>query len=160
MMKARFRPPPIMPQTPRLAAIFRPLSIAVLMLVFAACTPSLLAPYDEVTDRSVSALQRQTEAHLIALEAAAGTPDCVFEHHQRFYHDARIDISALAVRTAAIPGNERTAEQTTLLLASLDSLRQLHRLGCLAPEQIAILRTQFNSSFTAILRLELAKRRP
>jgi hypothetical protein len=148
-----------MPKRPHLTTIARSFSAAVVLLALAACTPRLLAPYDEVTDRSVSALQRQTEAHLIALEAAAGTPDCVFEHHQRFYTDARIDISALAVRTAAIPGNERTAEQTTLLLASLESLRQLHRLDCLSAEQIAILRTQFNSSFTAILRLELAKRR-
>lgn len=148
-----------MPKTPQLAALTRPLATVILLLALAACTPRLLAPYDEVTDRSVSALQRQTEAHLIALEAAAGTPECAFDHHQRFYTEARIETSALAVRTAAIPGNERTGEQAALLLASLDSLRQLHRLGCLAPEQIAILRTQFNSSYTAILRLELAKRR-
>ncbi|WP_374326355.1 hypothetical protein [Azonexus sp.] len=148
-----------MPKRPHLTAIARSFSAAVVLLALTACTPRLLAPYDEVTDRSVSALQRQTEAHLIALEAAAGTPSCAFAHHQRFYTDARIDISALAVRTAAIPGNERTAEQTTLLLASLESLRQLHRLDCLSTEQIAILRSQFNSSFTAILRLELAKRR-
>ena len=60
-----------MPKTPQLAALTRPLATVILLLALAACTPRLLAPYDEVTDRSVSALQRQTEAHLIALEAAA-----------------------------------------------------------------------------------------
>lgn len=144
---------------PQLAALSRSLGAGALLLALAACAPRLIAPYDEITDRSVSALQRQTEAHLIALEAAADTPDCVFERHQRFYTDARIEVSALAVRTAAVPGNERTSEQTALLLSSLENLRLLHRLDCLSPEQIAILRTQFNSSFTAILRLELAKRR-
>lgn len=148
-----------MPKSSRLATLSRPLYAAALLLALSACAPRLLAPYDEVTDRAVSALQRKTEAHLIALEAATGPPDCRFERHQQFYTDARIELSALAVRTAAIPGNERTSEQTALLQRSLESLRQLHRIDCLSPEQIAILRIQFNSSFTAILKLELAKRR-
>lgn len=138
----------------------RGLSVALpLVVVLAACAPALIAPYDEVTDQTVSALQRRTEAHLLALEDAQGTPACTYAQHRQFYADARIETSALAVRSAAIPGNALTSEQVLLLLDSLEQLRQLHQIACLTTAQIAILRTQFNSSFTAILKLELAKRR-
>lgn len=128
-------------------------------VVLSGCAVKLISSYDETTDKTVTALQKKTEAHLVALEAVEGLPECRYEKHKQFYDEARVDISAISVRAAAIPKNEITTEQTVLLSNSLGSLEKLHKIACLSKDQISILRTQFNSSFTAILKLELAKRR-
>lgn len=130
-----------------------------LSLAVSGCSIKLISSYDETTDKTVTALQKKTEAHLVALEAAEGLPECKYEKHKQFYDEAKVDVSAIAVRAAAIPKNEITTEQTVLLSSSLDGLEKLHKIACLSKDQISPLRTQFNSSFTAILKLELAKRR-
>ena len=137
------------------------LGVAILALALAVsgCSIKLISSYDETTDKTVTALQKKTEAHLVALEAVEGLPDCKYDKHKQFYDEAKVDVSAIAVRAAAIPKNEITTEQTVLLSSSLDSLEKLHKIACLTKDQIKPLRTQFNSSFTAILKLELAKRR-
>lgn len=129
------------------------------LLILSGCTTKLISNYDEMTDRQVTALQKKTETHLLALEAVENSPDCKYEKHKPFYLEARVDASAIAVRTAAIPLNDITSEQVQLLSNSLETLEKLHKLSCLSKEQLKTLRTQFNTSFTAILKLELAKRR-
>ncbi len=124
-----------------------------------ACSVKLISSYDEATDKAVTALQRKTEAHLIGLEAVEGLPECKYEKHKSFYDEAKVDVSAIAVRAAAIPQNDITTESVALLANSLGSLEKLHKIACLSKDQIAPLRLQFNTSFTAILKLELAKRR-
>jgi hypothetical protein len=128
-------------------------------MALSGCSIQLISKYDEATDKAVTALQKKTEAHLVALEAVQGLPDCKYEKHKQFYEEAKVDISAITVRAAAIPKNEITTQQAGLLSDNLGSLEKLHRIACLSGDQIAPLRTQFNSSFTAILKLELAKRR-
>lgn len=71
----------------------------------------------------------------------------------------KIDVSAIHVRAAAISQNELTVEQLRLLEDSLNKLEQLHKIGCPSTEQMNALKTAFNSSFTAILKLQLAKKR-
>lgn len=134
-------------------------ALLALALALSGCTVKLVSAYDETTDKNVTALQKKTEAHLVALEAAEGLPECKYEKHKQFYKEAKVDVSSIAVRAAAIPKNEITTKQTVLLSNSLDNLEELHKIACLSKDQIAPLRIQFNSSFTAILKLELAKRR-
>lgn len=134
-------------------------TVLALALAVSGCSIKLISSYDETTDRTVTALQKKTEAHLVALEAVEGLPECKYDKHKEFYGEAKVDVSAIAVRAAAIPKNEITTQQTILLSNSLDSLEKLHKIACLSKDQIKPLRTQFNSSFTAILKLELAKRR-
>ena len=129
------------------------------MLVVAGCTVKIISSYDDVTDKAVTALQKKTETHLVALEALEGLPDCKYERHKVFYEEVKVDISSIMVRAAAIPQNEITTEQAALLSSSLNGLERLHKIACLTTGQIESLRIQFNSSFTAILKLELAKRR-
>lgn len=137
------------------------LGAAILALAFAVsgCSIKLVSSYDETTDKAVTALQKKTEAHLVALESVEGLPECIYEKHKQFYDEAKVDVSAISVRAAAIPKNEITTEQTVILANSFESLEKLHKIACLTKDQIKPLRTQFNSSFTAILKLELAKRR-
>lgn len=128
-------------------------------IVLSGCTVKLISSYDETTDRTVSALQRKTEAHLVTLEAVEGLPECTYDHHKPFYDEAKVDISAITIRAAAIPKNEITTKETILLSSNLENFEKLHKIACLSKDQIALLRSHFNSSYTAILKLELAKHR-
>lgn len=123
------------------------------------CTVKLVSSYDEATDKAVTLLQKKTEAHLVKLESVAGLPECVYDQHRAFYNDAKVEISGVAVRAEAIPKNQTTTEATKLLAQNIDSLEKLHKIACISSEQIVPLRSNFNSNFTAILKLELAKRR-
>jgi len=96
---------------------------------------TLISSYDETTDKTVTALQKKTEAHLVALEAIDGLPECKYEKHKQFYDEAKVDVSAIAVRAAAIPKNEITTQQTVLLSNSLENLEKLHRIACLSKDQ-------------------------
>lgn len=148
-----------MTQTGRPRRLLQSLIVLTVAFSISGCAIKLISSYDETTDKTVTALQKKTEAHLVALEAVEGLPECTYEKHRRFYDEAKVDVSAIVVRAAAIPKNEITTEQTALLSRSLESLEKLHKVACLTKDQITPLRTQFNSSFTAILKLELAKRR-
>ncbi len=123
------------------------------------CAIKLVSAYDETTDKTVTALQKKTEAHLVTLESVAGLPECTYEKQKAFYNEAKVEVSAIAVRAEAIPKNQITTDMTKLLAQNIEKLESLHKLACLSKEQIIPLRSNFNSSFTAILKLELAKRR-
>jgi hypothetical protein len=141
----------------------RPLVVGAFVLAIALALPGCaikpISSYDETTDKTVTALQKKTAAHLVSLQSLDGLPECKYENHKSFYEEAKVDVSAIEVRAAAIPKNEITTEQAQLLANSLDSLEKLHKIACLSKDQIKPLRIQLNSSFTAILKLELAKRR-
>lgn len=129
------------------------------VITLSGCALQRISYYDQAMDDALTALQKKTEQHLVTLEAVAGTPTCTYENHKIFYSETKVDLSALSVRAAAIPSNEITSEQLGLLTQMFASLEQLHQLACISPAQIQPLRIQLNTGFTAILRLELAKRR-
>jgi hypothetical protein len=130
-----------------------------LALVLAGCTSvRLIAPYDEQTDKAVTELQRKVETFLIGLERNAGKPAGAYEANVKFYDEARVDLSSIRVRAAAIPKNDITLQQIDLLAENLRLLENLHKQGIPAG-QVAPLRSAFNAGFTAILKLEIAKKR-
>lgn len=129
------------------------------MLALSSCAVKRISGYDETTDRAVTDLQRKTEAHLVTLESVEGLPECTYENHKQFYDEAKVDINVITVRAAAIPKNDITTQESQLLASQLDNLEKLHKIACLSKDQITLVRTHFNTSFTAILKLELAKRR-
>ena len=53
------------------------LSIAALLAI-SGCAIKLVSSYDETTDKTVSALQKKTETHLVNLETLEGLPECVY----------------------------------------------------------------------------------
>lgn len=149
----------IMPSSIRTRRLGLMCSVLLLSAVLSGCAISFISDYDEVTDKTVTALQRKVEEHLVRLETAAGKPGCEHAKYEKFYEEAKVDVSAIRTRTAAIPKNDITTKQTDLLGDSLQSLEDLHKLACISKAQIPTLRTPFNSIFTAILKLEIAKKR-
>lgn len=128
-------------------------------LFFAACTPRLIAPYDQTTDMAVTALQRELSSFFVE-QQRTDSPVCDYNNYVGFYDTLDVDLSSLIIRNEAREQNRLTVEQLQLLGDSFGNLERLHELSsCLPDEQIEVLRQQFDASFAAILRLELAKRR-
>ncbi|MDP2713420.1 hypothetical protein [Rheinheimera sp.] len=134
-------------------------AVLALLLLLSGCTVKLISSYDEKTDNAVTALQKDVTLFFITVQSQAGSPECGYSNHIGFYQQAKVDLSAIAVRSKAIADNEITVEQVELLQDSLTALEQLHQLGCFTPSQVDNLRSSFDSSITAILKLELAKKR-
>ncbi|MBO0612232.1 hypothetical protein [Thiothrix fructosivorans] len=134
-------------------------AIFIIFVNLTGCAVSLISSYDEQTDKAVTALQKKTEEHFVLLDSVAGLPECKYEKHKEFYNKTKVDVSGIKVRVAAIPDNKITIDQTELLSRSFNDLESLHKISCLSKDQIKILSIQFNTSFTSILKLELAKRR-
>lgn len=144
---------------PRVSIVLMPFACLLFVLGLAGCTSiRLIGDYDEQIDTSVTEFQRNIETFLTGLERNADKPEGKYDANVKFYDEARVDLSAIRVRATAIPKNDITIKQVDLLIDSLGKLEQLHKQG-IPREQIPPLRSAFNVSCTAILKLELAKRR-
>ncbi|KPH65635.1 hypothetical protein [Pseudoalteromonas porphyrae] len=135
------------------------LIIITLVIFSSGCTVKLVSSYDEKTDNAVTELQKRVETFFIEAEGLANKPECKYEKHITFYQDTKVQVSAISVRAGALEKNEKTEQLVALLGNSIDTLEQLHKIDCFKPEQVVTLRSSFNSSITAILKLELAKKR-
>lgn len=136
-------------------------AISSLLLCFVATgcmTVRLVADYDERIDDGVTAFQQSMESHLLGLESRIATPEGDYDNYVDFYRQAKVDLSSLRVRAEAQTQNAITVEQIELLRANVELLQRMHQEG-LQKNDIPPLRAAFNSGATAILRLELAKKR-
>ena len=129
------------------------------VLLLSGCMASLVSDYDENTDRAVTELHKEFETFFVTLKTQTDQPDCNYDNHKTFYIESAVSVSSIEIRASAIDKNEKTVEQIGLLKQSMNTLQQLHELSCLSEGQIESLQSSFNSMFTAILRLELAKKR-
>jgi hypothetical protein len=129
----------------------------------AACAVAFISTYDEPTERAVTSLQAAVDSFLITLAREPRPPACTYEQHKAFYPRTLAGISSLEVRNRARPQNEITVEQITLLDSSFVLLERIHQgkgdSACMSAAEIEPLRRDFNTTFTAILTLELAKKR-
>jgi hypothetical protein len=130
--------------------------------MLAACV-TLLAPYDDKFDTMATELQRKVSTHIEALDGAVA-PDCLYANHTAFYDEARVDVSALAVRANSHDLNAPTIGQVESLRSSLDDFEKLHQLAsarprCLSSAEMSPIRRAFDSILAAILKLEMAKKR-
>ena len=135
------------------------LIIVIYIITEVGCTLKLISSYDEKTDVAVTELHKRTETFFLTLESQEGLPECEYKYHSGYYKDAKVSVSAIEVRARAIPNNDVTVDQIVLLKENIYLLEELHKSGCLTREQIEPLRINFNTGFTAILKLELAKKR-
>ncbi|MFQ5709488.1 MAG: hypothetical protein ACE5HO_18685 [bacterium] len=127
--------------------------------LFGCTSVKLIADYDEKVDQEVTALHRKMETFFVRLADIAGTPAGNYENHKEFYEQVKVDISALELRVAVQPKNEITLKQIKLLRDSVDKLEQIHKVGINSPEVVQPIRESFKTAFTAILKLEMAKKR-
>ena len=135
--------------------LFKIASFACFSLLMCACSLVQTSPYDSSTDKALTRLHKQTAQFFIVVSDPA---HCGYDDHLEFYHESRVALSGLQVRASAMAKNRFTVEQLELLFFSFSNLAQLHQLGCFTPDQVEGLWVSFDASFSAILRLELAKK--
>jgi hypothetical protein len=143
-------------QCTRLLALW--LCIIILGLTLSGCSIRLIADYDQKIDDGVTALQKKTEAFLIKLERTCQKPEGDYSNYISFYDEAKVELSALQVRADAIALNKLTSVELKDLQNSFEKMEEQHKLG-FTPIVVAETRKILNIHFTAILKLEVGKKR-
>ena len=140
-----------------LARPWRPL-FAVLSLSFlsASCSVKFISDYDEVLDRSITEFQHKAETLLTTLEQQKPIPK--YAAYQREYVALKADISSMTMRAKAFDKNEITVKQLENLMKLVSDWEAAHQQGLMA-EEIPAIRAPLNVACTAILKLEIAKKR-
>jgi len=142
-------------------AIFRYRFFILIMatvLLLSSCSLVSISPYDSSADKAITKLHKQTAEFFADSANVANEPGCGYPHHLPFYQNSKVSISGLLVRANAMVDNHLTVSQLKLLSSSYENLAQLHQLGCFIPAQVSELWMSFDASFSAIFRLELAKK--
>lgn len=135
------------------------LMLGLAMITLVGCiSVRLIADYDRKIDDGITELQKKTEAFLIKMERIAELPEGTYAKHIGFYDEVKVDLSALKVRADAVALNDVTSQQIELLQDSFRKLEEQHQKG-LKRVMIESIRQSLNSQFTAILKLEVAKKR-
>jgi hypothetical protein len=130
--------------------------IAALLLVALGCASVHMAAYDPEIEKAVVELQPEMDR---LLTKYAGLPTLGNEQFADLLEDYSIRVRSVLVRAKSQPLNDETIEQLQLVLDSVEQLRALREAGPIEPEVCSSLRDLFNQGWTAVLTLELAKRR-
>jgi len=128
------------------------------VLLLSSCSLVSISPYDSSADKAITKLHKQTAEFFAETTTATDKPGCGYSHHLPFYQNSKVSMSSLLVRARAMADNHLTVSQLELLSSSYENLAQLHQLGCFTPAQVSELWVSFDASFSAILKLELAKK--
>ncbi|MFQ5847954.1 MAG: hypothetical protein ACE5IQ_09860 [Candidatus Methylomirabilales bacterium] len=135
---------------------------SLLTLVVSGCSVKFISDYDEVTDKSATALHKNVERFLLKMEATAGSSAGTYRKNKTFYDEAKVALSSMRMRAKAIPNNRLTVQHIELLEKNIDALRTLHEKRGpkgLAKPLVDPVRDALDAQFTAIIKLELAKKR-
>ena len=129
-----------------------------ILLALGGCSLVAISPYDSSADKAITKLHKRTAEFFAETAKATDEPGCGYSHHLPFYQNSKVSMSSLLVRARAMADNSLTVSQLELLSSSYENLAQLHRLDCFTLVQVSELWASFDASFSAILRLELAKK--
>jgi len=129
--------------------------VSVLSLFISSCSVSLISDYDEITDKTITEMQEKTSTVLVQLEDDAGSDNYML--YKPFYQEVKADLNTLSVRANAIDKNQVTIDQIATLSSNFDNMESLHKKK-LSKEDIPLIRSGLNRSFTAMIKLQMAKK--
>jgi hypothetical protein len=141
---------------------FAPLFLTLIFMIsVCGCSSiTLMAPYEQKIDEGVTSLQKMTAEFFTRVERQGGSRPEDYKNHTKFYDDAKVAVSGLVVRAGAVARNKQTLGQLEVLRQQFKKLEEDHqRIGIPLPA-IDPYQTAFNRTFTAILTLEAAKKKP
>jgi len=130
--------------------------IGILSMLISSCSVTLISEYDEITDRTITELQSKTSRVLVQLEEEAGSDN--YSNYKTFYRESKASLNDLLIRANAIEKNQITVDHITLLSTNYSNMEKLH-IKKLTKEDVQLMRSAFNRSFTAMVKLQLAKKR-
>ncbi len=153
--------------------IYYSLAILCTSLLSGCAGIKLISDYDEVTDKSLTAIQQKTDDFIESLIAQSGTDEAAFGKHQFFYRDIDQQLRRLEFRVNSIPANDRTIDLVKKIRMAIlgggkctedgTSLRDLHCMPASKDKgpsatALKICRLTVNQTISAALSLELAKK--
>ena len=116
----------------------------------------LIQEYDSVSDNKINALQERTSKFFVKADRQFGLPEFSYQKQVDFYDDIQTDINVLLVRSRAIQKTRISQEQLNSLLIQFKSLEELHKKGFKTREELYIIQSALENSFTAILQLQMS----
>lgn len=116
----------------------------------------LIQEYDSISDNRINSLQEKTAKFFIKLDRQFGKQDLNYDNFISFYDDSKADINVLLVRNRALYKTSITQQQLESLLVQFNSLELLHKKGFNSKEEINIIKSAIENSFTAILQFQLS----
>jgi hypothetical protein len=129
------------------------------LFVFTSCKVTLLAPYDEITDRIVTEMQEITSAFFVKLESEPTAVAMKYEQQKEFYQKLKVKAATVRIRNKAIDKNKTVVSMINELEANINRLETLHKgkaNGLLLPEEVMLLKDAFETQYSAIIRFMMA----
>lgn len=157
--------------------------ILILVVALSGCTITLLAPYDETTEKEATNLQRQIDAFITTLIYEGGdTPveptasarkeweekrraALDYAKFQKEYENINVTLRSLKIRTEAISQNKETTEQIGYIMKNFKMLQDHHmkyskgEVSSFSNSYLRNARDIINTQFKSLLSLEIAKKR-
>ncbi len=129
------------------------------ILVFSSCKVTLLAPYDEITDKIITEMQEMTSSFFVKLESEPTALVMKYEQQKDFYQKLKVKAATVRIRNKAIDKNKTVVSMITELEANINRLETLHKgkaNGLLLPEEVMLLKDAFETQYSAIIRFMMA----
>lgn len=143
--------------SPSAVSAKRPWLALVALLLAVSCSTTLMARHDEHIEAAVVELQPALDRFLT--EAALDPENAPYRTAAGFYTECALKLRTTLMWARSHPRNDETIEQIELMLDNLEVLRAAHESGPLDPAACMVFRDMFNTGWTAILTLEMAKKR-
>ncbi|MBY0476654.1 MAG: hypothetical protein K2Q24_03345 [Chitinophagaceae bacterium] len=131
---------------------FIPVILVVVLL--ASCKVTLLAPYDEITDKTITEMQEMTSTFFVALESEPENTQLKYDNQKQFYQQLKVKAATVRIRNAAIDKNKIMVGMINELEANIGRLQQLHKgkpNGMLLPQEVKLLKETFETQYGAII---------
>lgn len=132
------------------------ISIITLLLFVSCSSIRLISEYDSITDQKVTELQQDFAQYFVKMERIIGTDAARYENYLPFYDNMKVNISTLRIRANAFDKNEIVIKSINLIDENISNLESLHKLGFKNISEIIPIKNAFESSFTAIIKFQLA----
>lgn len=129
------------------------------LILFTACKITLLSAYDEVTDKVLSEMQQSTTSFFVQYETTPTASELKYANQQPFYQGLKTSSRTLRIRNNAIEQNRPMITMLDLLDENINLMDSLHRQkpdGLLAPHDVRLLRSAFETQYTAMFKFILA----
>jgi PBP1b-binding outer membrane lipoprotein LpoB len=118
-----------------------------------------VADYDEAVDKQVTELYRNISIYMQDLVNTPQVSAADSIARARKYNNIQLDIGTLKLRASAKDKNDEQIQQVDLLADSWESIAKLKALKA-TPKEFINAQSGLETSLTAILKLELAKKKP
>lgn len=134
----------------------------IIPLFLVSCKVMLIGAYDQVTDQSIQKIQTDVSTIIVKIERNIDNGEGEANKYALFkdnYETMAGEIETLKIRCNSMPKYKIVLEQVKLLEANLGILEKLHKIGFKQKQELAPIKSGFESQFSAMITLQNALKR-